>query len=254
MKPISNKNSRYDLLSVDLGWSEGLEDKKDLSRIALSFLNTKKREIFCTSKPYLCIEEFLSLLRNLKTKGIVLLDLPLKGKTDGFFRPVERVMQHAGIPCRPSKNVLVRGKRLSSKIESLGFKTIEIYPFEIYKFLSLIPIKKPDYKKEIRIEPKTFKRFFPSYKRAGEKGLKDAEKIVKRFLKFLNLKLIKDRNLILKNQNIKWDIYDSLFGAITGFLLLMNSPWAKLVKDKTGTEILLLVDENLRDFLYNNNL
>ncbi len=214
----------------------------------MSFLDLKDGKISCIYKPNLYIHNFFSVLQNLKSKAVVLLDLPLKGKTDGFFRPVERVMQHAGIPCRPSKNVLSQGKILSLKIEALGFKTIEIYPFEIYKFLGLMPIIKPDYKKQIRIEPQIFKKFFPSYKKAGEKGLNDAERIVKRFLKLLNLKLIEDRNLILKSKNKKWDVIDSLFGIIAGYLLLKKSPWAKLVKDKTGSEVLLLADENLREF------
>jgi hypothetical protein len=247
----SSSHSKYDLLSVDLGWSIGKSGGQDIKRAALSFLNLKRREIFCTYKPHLGFNEFLTRMENLKDKSSVLLDIPIKGKAVGFFRPAERIMQRTGIPCRPSKNALARGKKLSSEIEPLGFKTLEIYPFEYYKFLSVISVERPDIKKGIHIDSGTFRRFFPPYKRTGEEGLKSADKIIKKFLKLLNLNLINDRNLALKNQNTKWDIFDSLFGAIAGYLWLKQSPWVKVVKDKTGSEILLLVDKNLGDFFEN---
>lgn len=242
--PLCTK--KYDLLSVDFGWSEG--QRKDLRRIALSFLDLRNREIYCTYRPNLSIKEFLSLLKNnLKIKGIVLLDIPLKGKSEGFFRPVERVMQRVGIPCRPSRDALIRGKGLLSRIEPLGFKVIEIYPFEFYKFFCLLPFRKSNFLRKIYIEPMVFKKFFPPYKRSGEEGLKNAKKIIKQLLSFLRLRLINEHELWDRKGRIRWDIYDSLFGVIAGYLLLRHSPWVKFIRDNTGSEILLLSDVNLGD-------
>jgi hypothetical protein len=202
-------------------------------------------EIHCTFKPYLGIKEFLSLLQYLKPDGKVILDIPLKGRVRGFFRPVERAMQRAGIPCRPSRDALVKGKLLSSKIESLGFRTIEMYPFEFYKFFNLVLPEKFDIKRVIHIQSETFRKSFPPYKRAGRKGIKNAERIIQMVSDFLGLRLVISKDAI-KKQNIKWDIYDSIFGAFAGYLLCVKSPWARIFKDETGAEILLLCDDNLR--------
>lgn len=241
----------YDLLSVNLGWVKTQEGGKckDLTRVALSFLDFKNREILCAYKPHLSLKEFLLYLHHLKIKSTVLLDIPLKGKTNGFFRPIERVMQRIGIPCRPSKNALIKGRRLLLKIKALGFKAIEIYPYEFYKFFYLLPQENLDSSRKPQIDPLVFRRSFPPYKRAGEKGLKNAEKIIKQLLDFLRLKLIPP---LLKGDEgglqMKWDIYDSLFGVIAGYLLLKHSPWIKIIKDKTGSEILILSDVNLGHF------
>ncbi|MEW6003389.1 MAG: hypothetical protein AB1638_12200, partial [Nitrospirota bacterium] len=185
MAHSSQLRNHYNLLSIDLGWSG-----KNLRRLALSFLDFKNKKIFCIYKLHLSLTEFLSLLRDLKPEGTVLLDIPLKGKVHGFFRPVERAMQRAGLPCRPSKNALVKGRRLLSEIEALGFRAIEIYPYEFYKFYCLLPAENIDFSRELSIDPFVFRKFFPPYKRAGEKGLKNAEKVIKQFLNFLKLKLI----------------------------------------------------------------
>lgn len=273
------RDKKYDLLSVDLGWvnpvrrcegggSNGVkshegENFKNLTRVALSFLDFKNREILCIYKPHLSCAEFLFHLRYLKAKSTILLDIPLKGKTDGFFRPVERLMQRIGLPCRPSKEALVKGKKFLSKIEALGFKAIEIYPYGFYKFYCLLSTENSDpswrrvsMRQSCRLVPTrrpnidsvVFRRFFPPYKSAGEKGLKNAEKIIKQFLELLKLKLVRDRKLKFKNYMMKWDIYDSLFGVIAGYLLLKHSPWIKIIRDKTGSEILILADGNIGHF------
>jgi len=237
----STGKRHYDLLSVDLGWSE-----KDLRRVALSFLDFKNKKIFCTYKPHFSLKGFLSMIEdNLKPRGVILLDIPLKGKAHGFFRPVERTMQRIGLPCRPSKEALTKGRKLSSKIETLGFKAIEIYPYGFYKFYCMLLRENLESSKTFHINPVVFRRFFLPYKRAGEKGLKNAEKVIKQFLNFLKLKLIMDKNLKFKSHGMRWDVYDSIFGAIAGYLLLKHSPWVKIIRDNTGSEIFMLADVNL---------
>jgi hypothetical protein len=236
----------YDLLSVDLGWTG-----KDLRRVALSFLDSKNKKIFCIYKPRLVLKEFLSLIEgNLKPKSLILLDLPLKGRCEGYFRPVERAMQRIGLPCRPSKEALMKGKKLLSKIEALGFKAIEIYPYGFYKFYCMLlschaePCPEPvSWIGSASIDLSLFRRFFPPYKRTGERGLKNAEKVIKELLDFLKLKLIPPCPPLTKrrwgNLGKRWDIYDSVFGAIAGYLFLKHSPWVKIIRDKTGSEILI---------------
>lgn len=186
-------------------------------------------------------------LKDLRPKGTILLDIPLKGKVEGFFRPLERAMQRVGIPCRPSKNALMKGRRLSSMIEEMGFKAIEIYPYEFYKFYCLL-IESPMPSRGF-IDTAFFRRFFPPYKRNAEKGIKNAERVIKRLLSLLNLDLVKERITKTRPYTLKWDIYDSIFGAIAGYFLLKGSPWSGLMRDETGSEILLLSDENLRNLL-----
>lgn len=251
-----NRTLRYDLLSVDLGWSG-----KNLRRLALSFLDFKNKKIYSIYKPWVSLTEFLLFTKeNLKPKATILLDIPLKGRSHGFFRPVERAMQRAGLPCRPSKNALVKGKKLLLEIEALGFRAIEIYPYEFYKFYCLLPAEKIDFSRELSIDPFVFRKFFPPYKRDKKNGIKNAEKIIKQLLNFFNLKLSLPTppfNPPLRNRGYReerwrkicWDIYDSIFGAIAGYLLLNRSPWAKFVRDKTGPEILVLSDTNLKNLL-----
>jgi predicted nuclease with RNAse H fold len=247
------KESKYDLLSVDLGWSR---KKRDLRRVALAFLDFKNHEIYSTYKHQISIKDFLLLLQNLKPNGAVLLDMPLKGEPEGSFRPVERVMQRLGLPCRPSREALSIGKELLLKIESLGFKAIEIYPYAFYKFYCFLParILRPSRRhtlteNTLRIDPRVFRRFFPPYKRAKKKGVRNAKAIIMRLLDYLGLKLVMDRESGLNSDLVKWDIYDSLFGVIAGFLLLENSSWVRFIKDETGSEILILSDKNLGHFI-----
>jgi len=241
------KRGVFDLLSVDLGWSEIRSRRKGLKKVALSFLNFKNKEIYCIYRTHLNIQDFLSILKNnLKIKATVLVDIPLKGKPKGFFRPAERAMQCVGIPCRPSKDALVMGRKLLSKIEPLGYKVVEIYPFEFYKFFSLLPPEELISSKDSYIDPMVFKKSFPPYKRAGERGLKNVKKVVMGLLDIMGLRIINNyESEFIKNRMI-WDIYDSLFGAIAGYLLFKHSPWIKFIRDRTGTEILLLLDDNLK--------
>lgn len=242
---------QYDLVSVDLGWSKG----QCLRRVALSFLDFKNKKIFSTYKHRLSVEEFSSLLKCLKPEGIVLLDIPLKGRVRGFFRPLERAMQKVGLPCRPSKNALIKGRRLLSIIQTLGFKAIEIYPYEFYKFYCLLVERSEPLRglSERRfIDPAVFRRFFPPYKRRAEEGIKNAknaEKVIKKLMCLLNLNLTGDWLVRDENFRIQWDIYEAVFGAIAGYLLLKGSPWARFVRDKTGSEILILSDANLKNLL-----
>lgn len=247
------KGSKYDLLSVDLGWSR---KKKDIKRVALAFLDFKNHEIYSIYNPQISIKDFLLFLQNLKPNGTVLLDMPLKGEPEGSFRPVERVMQRLGLPCRPSREALSIGRELLLKIESLGFKAIEIYPYALYKFYCFLPahILRPSRRHiltedTLRIDLRVFRRFFPPYKRAKKKGVRNAEAIIRRLLDYLGLKLVMNRDLRLNSNLVRWDIYDSLFGAIAGFLLLEDSSWIRFIKDETGSEILILSDENLGHFI-----
>ena len=192
--------------------------------------------------------------------AVILLDIPIYGLDklqSSHFRPIDKALQSAGIPLRPSTGAQRLGLELKCRISSeagVPPRNIrEIYPYAVYKWLAYVrardalPLLASPQAGPLLSED--FRPFFPiPYKRNSPTGTRrEGMEALHSLLTDADLGLRFETPLPAPDSgayNLKRlsDVYDAVLGAVLGLHLLRNDGWALVRGDQEYGDMALLAD------------
>jgi predicted nuclease with RNAse H fold len=194
-----------------------------------------------------------------ESQALILLDIPIHGLANlgrAHFRPIDQALGKVGLAVRPSSSASHLGSRLAGRLrEEAGLaphQIVEIYPYAVYKVLSYLTSRRRARRlSEARYLPSLetdFISYYPiPYKRTSARGTRrQGMEALYRTLTDPDIGLRYRRALPLPGGALSLkrcaDVYDSLLGAVLGFHLLRNSPWAVLKGTESRGNMALLAD------------